>query len=915
VAVNFDAVLRLIAKVDGLQNIDKLQGALGGIEGTAKKARKSFTDVTSSATWQAAAVGAAAIGAGLVSSIRVAMDFEKAMSGVAAKVGGTQEEIAELNQLARDLGRTTQFSAKEAAEGMDFLAMAGFKANEIVAAMPGVLNLAAAGGMELGAAADIATNVLTGMGLTADDTSRVVDVLADAARSANTNVGEMGEAFKFVAPIAAKAGASVEDMGAAMMALAGGGIKGSEAGTALRSVLLRLAAPPTEAAKALDRLGVSTKDSAGNMRPFGEILADVDRRMNELNLGTAEQLEIQNALYGKTAIAGGAILQQAAANGTLAQSVKQLMNSQGAASEMAEIMNDNLAGAFKRLMSAVEGFQIQLMSGANPVLQGFIDFVANTINVVTDLMERFPILTGTVVALAAAFVALVAAAPFIAAFISVIGSIKLALAKVALGATVAGWLGALLPALAGIVAAFKAAVGAILLLFTGPVGLTVLAIAAVVAMAIAFREPIMKFFGWLGGVLADGLRAIGSWAMEIPKFMVTAWTAARDAIREFFVWFAGAVVEGIKALWAIGEPIRKFWANVWESVKPFVTGYFDFLRGVFQWGLQAAWAVVDTLFIQPWINIWQNLIRGPAVAAIGWLRGNVFQPLAQAFRDVVVTPIQNAWAGLTQILSIAMNSVVTMVRNTWSALGQAFNEYVVNPVRETWSGLMTSIGELMSSAVDAIVSAWNALGQGFRQYVAEPISNAWKAVIEFMPRAMRSVADFVQGIWTGMIENIKGAVRGMLQYVAKAINTVAGLINRLIRAFNALPGKDIPLIPTIQIPAFAKGGTVDRPTLAMIGEGGEREYVIPESKMQSASSRFLGGARGAAVIPSSGAGGGAGAGAANLTLNVNTGPVMQAQDGSRWVSMEDFEDGLQQVADAIFDQLRTPQSRIALRSS
>jgi phage-related protein len=429
------------------------------------------------------------------------------------------------------------------------------------------------------------------------------------------------------------------------------------------------------------------------------------------------------------------------------------------------------------------------MAGGNPALQGLIDGLANTINVVTDLMERFPILTGTVVALTVALVALVAAAPFIAAFISVIGSLKAAVAGVALGATVAGWLGALLPALAGIVAAFKAAVGAILLLFTGPVGLTVLAIAAVVAMAVSFREPIMRFFSWLGG----------------------------------------AVVNGIKVLWAIGEPVRQFWAGVWDNVAGLATAFFTTLGKILDFGLKAAYAIVWQLWVQPWINLWQKVLREPITAMLEWI-GGVFK----------------------------------------------------------------------------------GIGDVFTRVVAEPITRAWSAVAELLPRTMRAAADFVQRVWTGMVESVKGVVRGLLRYVANAINTVAGMINQLIAAFNRLPGPNIPFVPTFTIPEFAQGGTVDRPTLAMIGEGGEREYVIPESKMQSASSRFLGGARGAAVIPSSSGGGGAGAGSGNLTLNVTTGPVMQAQDGQRYVLLEDFEDGMRQVGDAVLDILRSPQARIAL---
>jgi TP901 family phage tail tape measure protein len=843
VAVNFDAVLRLVAKVDGLQNVQKLQGALGSIEGTAKNARRAFTDVTSSATWQAAAVGAAAIGAGLVTSMRTAMDFEKAMSGVQAKVGGTSEEIAELNKLARDLGRTTQFSASQAAEGMDFLAMAGFKTNEIVAAMPGLLNLAAAGNLELGTAADIASNILGGMNMEASETGRVADVLAKAATSSNVSVEMLGETFKFVAPVAAQAGVGLEELAAATGLLGDAGIQGSEAGTGLRSVLLRLAAPPAEAAKALDRLGVSTKDSAGNMRPFGEILADVDRRMKELNLGTADQLEIQNALYGKTAIASGAILQQAAATGTLEEKTRLLMESQGAAAEMAETMNNNLAGAFTRLMSAVEGFQIQLMSGANPAMQGLIDGLAGAINVATDLMERFPILTSAVVALAAAFVALVAAAPFIAAFISVIGSIKAALAGVAMGATVAGWASAVVPAIAAIKAAFLGLIGwftatllpGLLAFFSGPVGWTVLAVAAVVAMAVAFRDPIMGFFSWLGG-------AIGS---------------------------------GLQALWQWGEPIRQFWAGVWEGVKGFATAYFQFLGGVATWGLNAVMAIAETLLVRPWVLLWTKVLRDPATAMFRWLLGTV----SSGFK-AVTTAIDNLFV------------------KPWTLI---WNKGIREPVTAAQQWLRSSVFE--------------PLGRAFVTYVADPIANAWRAVTEFMPRAMQSVATFVSGVWNGMITGIQNAVRGMLTFVVNAVNRVGSLVNVLIDAFNqlaaAVGGSTIGRVPTLSVPAFAQGGIVDRPTLALVGERREREYIIPESKMQAASSRFLGGARGADVIPSSSASVST-AGRSTPQVNITTGPVMQQQDGSQWVSMDDFERGLQQVAEQVVGTLRTPQARTAL---
>jgi TP901 family phage tail tape measure protein len=787
VAVNFDAVLRLVAKVDGLQEIDKLKGAIGGVEGIAKDARKAFTNVTSSATWQAAAVGAAAIGAGLVSSVRVAMDFEKAMSSVEAKMGASAEEMSQLTDLAKDLGRTTQFSASEVAGGLDFLAMAGYSVNEALAAMPPLLALAAAGGADLASTADIVSDLLGAMNLEATETGRVADVMATAASDANTNVMLMGETFKYVAPVAANAGMSLEEMAAAIGALGDAGVKGSMAGTAFRAILLRLSSPPKEAADALDQLSVSTTDAAGNFRPLEKILQDVDVAMKSANLGTGERLALQKALFGVEAATAGSILQTAAATDKLSTSTERYSDVTGNAMKIADIMTDNLAGAFTRLQSAVQGFQLEII-GIDNGLQGLVDSLADGINKVTEFAKQFPLLTRAVVALAAAFVALVAMAPFIAAFISVIGSIGKLLAGLKLGAIITGWLGAVVPALAGLIAAFKGFGLAVVAIFTGPVGWTVLAIAAVVGMAIAFREPIMNFFSWLGGAIGNGLNALWQW----------------------------------------GEPIRQFWAGVWESIKGFATGYFTWLAGIVSWGLQAVFAIVYQLLVQPWVNLWNNVLREPVTSMLTWLQG-----------------------------------------------------------------------------------IWNGVSQAFVDRVAKPIGAAWNAVIEALPKAMQAAAEFVQRVWTGLAESVKGVVRGMLQFIANAINNVAGMVNRLIAAFNALPGPNIPFVPTFSVPAFAEGGVVNRKTLAMVGEGGEREYIVPESKMAAASSRFLGGARGADVIPSGSGGGAPAQGQQTPVINITTGPVMEF-DGKRYVRIEDFDRGLRQVADGVIGRLRTPAARIAL---
>jgi TP901 family phage tail tape measure protein len=864
-AMNIDTVLRIVAKVSGTENLNKLETAILGAEKAAKDARSAFTSVTSSATWQAAAVGAAALGAGLAVSVRTGVEFEKAMSGVAAKVGGTSEEVGELNELAQDLGRKTQFSAKEAAEGMDFLAMAGFKTNEIVAAMPGLLDLAAAGELELGKAADITSNILGGMNMEASETGRVADVLAKAATSSNVSVEMLGETFKVVAPVAAQSGVSLEELAAAAGVLGDAGIQGSEAGTGLRSVLLRLAAPPKEAADALDRLGIATKDSAGNMRPFGDILSDVDRRMKELNLGSGDQLEIQNALYGKTAIASGAILQQAAASGTLTEKLKELIEAQGYGAKTAETMNDNVAGAFKRLQSAIEGFQIALTSGANPALQGVIDGLAGLINVVTDVMKQFPLLSTAVLALSAAFIGLVAVAPFIAAFISIIGSLKAALAVGSIGAAWAGIQTVIIVAVAGMKTALLGfltwvggtLVSGLLAFFSGPAGWITLAVIAVGLLVVKFREPIMKFLSWLGGEFEKAMQALGK------------------ILYDFFV-----------------QP----WIDLWNNVlRGPVTAIWEWMKGVLTTAFTALYAIAWQLWVQPWINLWNKVLRGPVTAAWEWIK-----------------------------------------------------------------------------------TQFTAIGNGFNTYVTDPIRNAWTAVTTFLPNAFKAAGAAIKNIWDGIINGIRSVFNGFLQSIANKINGVANRINGLIAQFNKLPGPDISPVPILNIPQFATGGFVRRPTMALIGEGGEPEYVVPQSKVASFANNIVAGRTGQAALkpqswtdqmrvghlapkrgftsnlevlaalrrqgisasfspgqgiivnrrerlPSSSAGQGSGrftmaqgasratpaAPEAPIEINVQTGPIMEF-NGQKFVSYDDLERAMRATADGVIGRLRTPAARQAL---
>ncbi len=200
-----------------------------------------------------------------------------------------------------------------------------------------------------------------------------------------------------------------------------------------------------------------------------------------------------------------------------------------------------------------------------------------------------------------------------------------------------------------------------------------------------------------------------------------------------------------------------------------------------------------------------------------------------------------------------------------------------------------------------------SIGQFFTNNITTPIANAWQAMVEFLPRAMSAIGDKVRGVFTGVVNTVKNAMRNVLLYIANAINSVSRNVNRLIGAFNRLPGPNIPYVPTLSVPAFADGGVVSGPTLAMVGEAGP-EYIVPERKAAAFAMNYLNGARGAAAIPAYANGGFVGG---NAQINVTTGPVMQ-QGGQQYVSMADLEKAMRKTVDGVYASLRTPAGRYAV---
>jgi TP901 family phage tail tape measure protein len=316
------------------------------------RAQRTLRQVSSTLRNISAAIGAVAAVAAFAKATRLVAGFEQSMANVKAVTQATVGEFEQLNEQARELGKTTQFSASQAAQAMEFLGMAGLETRQIISTLPNVLLLAAAGGIELASAADYATGIMAGFGLAADESRRVADVLAYSATASKTTIADMSEAMKFAAPIAKSLGVSFEDTAAAAAVLANNQIKGTLAGTGIRRILADLASPTNEAREAIERIGLTVQDVSPLYNDFSDIL----QKFADVNFTARDAVDI----FGKQGMTPMLALVDAKSIGKFDSLSKAMENSAGAAQKMADVKMDTLAGDWKKFTSAVEELTIAI---------------------------------------------------------------------------------------------------------------------------------------------------------------------------------------------------------------------------------------------------------------------------------------------------------------------------------------------------------------------------------------------------------------------------------------------------------------------------------------------------------------------------------------------------------------------------
>lgn len=503
-------------------------------------------------------------------AVKAAADFDSAMSKVAAVSGATGSDLEDLRDKAREMGAKTKFSATEAAEAMNYMAMAGWKTEDMLSGIEGVMNLAAASGEDLATTSDIVTDALTAFGLTAADSGHFADILAAASSNANTNVSMMGETFKYCAPIAGALGFSAEDTAEAIGLMANAGIKGSQAGTALRTIMNNLTGDIQLSGQALGDVTIQTTNADGSMRDLSDILADCRGAFSQLT--ESEQAQAAEALVGKNAMSGFLALMNAG-EADINKLSSAINNCDGTAANMAETMQDNLAGQLQILKSQLEELAISIGELLMPSIRAIVGWIQKVVDWLNSLDE------GTKKTIVT--IALVAAA---------IGPVLIVVGKVI---SAVGTIMTIVPKLAAALNVVKGAFAALnTTVLANPIFLIIAAIAALVAAFIYLWNNCEEFRQfWID--LWENIKeiAVAVWN-ALKNFFTKAWEAIKttaetvwNAIKEFFT----GLWEGIKGVFTtVVNAISTFLSNAWNGIKNTVT---------------TVWNAISTFFS----NIWNKI--------------------------------------------------------------------------------------------------------------------------------------------------------------------------------------------------------------------------------------------------------------------------------------------------------------------
>lgn len=741
------------------------------------------------------------IGVG-VAAAKVGGDFEEQMSRVKAISGATGDTFEQMKQQAIDLGAKTAFSAKESAAGMENLASAGFSAQEIMKAMPGLLDLAAVSGGDVALASENTATALRGFGLEASEAGHVADVFARAAADTNAEVGDMGEALKYVAPVANSMGISLEETAAAIGIMSDAGIKGSQAGTTLRGALSRLARPTKAMQDTMDNLGVSFYDADGKMKPLKTQVELLKKAFEGL---TPEQQ--QNALvtlYGQESLSGMMALIDKGPD-SLGKLTKSLKDSDGAADDMARTMQDNMNSSIEQMFGAFESAAIVIQKILAPSIRKVADAISG-------LVEKFVSAPESTQKLVVAIGLIVAA---IGPLIFMIGSVIIWINRVKVAFKA-------LSESSKLFSGLSKAMG----LLTNPVFLVIAAVALLVVGFIYLWNTSEDFRNfWIG--LWEGIKSAVSSAVEwiqnawkstgewfnnlwksIKEGADNVWTTIQEAPGKAADWIKNKWTETKEFFSSIWDGIKEAASSAWEGIVNILAPYVIAIKNVFQPMIDFftnLWSQIGSIAGSAW-EIIKTAVMGPILLLIDLITGNFNQLKEDASMlwTTLTTNIQNIITTFVDIVVGYYTALKDTVINIWNVL--------TSTIKDVWNSFTTWIKETTNNIVNSIKQGWNNLKQGtidlFNNMIqgAKDLWNSFKAW--FINLVIGTKDNIIQGwenLKQGTINTFNNLVNGAQEAWDNLVNAVSDTVDRVTGWFDNLKNIDLLAAGKAIMDSFLEG--------------------------------------------------------------------------------------------------------------
>ena len=752
-------------------------------------------------------------------AVKTASDFDSAMSKVAAVSGATGDDLQALRDKAREMGSKTKFSASEAAEAMNYMAMAGWKTNDMLSGIDGIMNLAAASGEDLATTSDIVTDALTAFGLTAQDSGHFADVLAAASSNANTNVSMLGESFKYCAPIAGALGFSCEDTAEALGLMANAGIKSTQSGTSMRSIMTALSGNVKLCSAAFGEMEIATSNSDGSMRSLSDILADCRVAFDQMS--ESEKASAAETLVGKNAMSGFLALMNAAP-ADIDKLSSAIANCDGTSLSMAETMQDNLAGQLTILKSQLEELAISFGEILMPVIR---DIITKIQGFVDKLNALDPATKQTILKIGLMAAALGPLLIVVGKTISSIGSMMTFISKIP-------------TMIAGAKTAFSTLGAAI-----GGISAPVVAVVAIIATLVAafvhlwntnedFKNSILSIweqikstFEQLTSGIVDRINALGFDFQNFGELLKAMWNGLCSVLAPVF------------------EGVFQHISDIFIFVTDTILSVLDVFIGLFSGNWEQCWSGIKGIFTGIWdfvVNQFSNILntlRGVADVFLGWF-GTSW--------NEVWTSIKDFFVGIWDSICSAFQSVADFFTNIWNAISTFFTTIataiyttavtIFTSVYDFFAGILTSIHDFFANIFnaiwtvistvcitiyDTISSIWNAiysfispLLEAFKylfetifqaihiiisnvmDWISEKIQTVWNAIVAFLTPLLEGIKTFFETIWNAIyiaisttlstISNIITSVwNAISSFISSVMNTISSVISSVWNAISS----------------------------------------------------------------------------------------------------------------------------------